>query len=265
MTSWLLFIFLGVFVGSVSGLFGIGGGVIMVPALLFAVKKLGVSSDYAILIATRTSLAIILFTSFYSAFNHHKKNPLNKKILTELAFFVIMGTALGSFVVRLISAETLELILLIYISLIGLKMWFGFKVSEHREASAPMPINFFVGNVIGIKSAILGIGGGTISIPYLTWRQVPMTQAVGISAALGFIIALTGTISTLLKPMATTTLPQYTYGYIFLPGVVGVLSTSLIFARIGAHYAHKLPQEKLRKVFSLVLISLAIKGIIGYF
>ena len=264
MTSWLLFICLGVFVGGVSGLFGIGGGVIMVPALLFAVKKLGVSSEFAILMATRTSLAIILFTSSYSAYNHHKKNPLNKKILFELAAFVVLGTVLGTFVVRQIKAETLELILLVYVSLIGLKMWFGFKVTENRGPSAPVWINFIVGNIIGIKSAILGIGGGTISIPYLTWRQVPMTQAIGISAAIGVVIAITGTISTLLKPMASSTLPDYTYGYIYVPGVVGVLCTSLIFARIGAHYAHKLPQEKLRKVFALVLIGLALKGGLSY-
>lgn len=264
MFSWLLFISLGIFVGAVSGLFGIGGGVIMVPALLFAVKKLGVSDSYAIFMATRTSLAVILFTSFYSAFNHNKRNPLNKRVLLELAAFVIMGTILGALFVRQIKAETLELILLIYISLIGIKMWFGFKVDESRKASAPMPINFLVGNIIGIKSAILGIGGGTISIPYLTWRNVPMTQAVGISAALGFIIALTGTVSTLINPENVIALPKYTYGYIYFPGVIGILSTSLLFARVGAHYAHKIPQEKLRKVFALLLMALALKEIISF-
>lgn len=237
----------------------------MVPALLFAMKKLGVSSEYAILMATRTSLGIILFTSFYSAYNHHRKNPLNKEILKQLLIFVIMGTALGSLFVRSIPARTLEALLMVYVTLISLKMWFGFKIDENKVSQTTMLGNLFVGNIIGIKSALLGIGGGTISVPYLTWKRVPITQAVGISAALGFFIALTSTVTTLLSPMATNSLPQYTYGYIYLPGVLGVLTTSLLFARLGAHYAHRLPQEKLRKAFALVLFILAVKAITKFF
>lgn len=237
----------------------------MVPALLFAFKKLGVGNDSAILMATRTSLGIILFTSLYSAWNHHRKNPLNLKILRELVFFVIMGTAIGAFFVRGIPPRVLEGLLMVYVTIIGLKMWFGFKLDEGKVNSPSVIGNFFVGNIIGLKSAFLGIGGGTISVPYLTWKRVPITQAVGISAALGFFIAATSTISTLLKPMTVTNLPQYTYGYIYFPGVLGVLTTSLLFARIGAHYAHKLPQEKLRKVFAIVLLALALKAILKFF
>jgi uncharacterized membrane protein YfcA len=265
MDSWLLFIVLGTFVGTVSGLFGIGGGVIMVPALLFAMKKLGVHSDYAILMATRTSLGVILFTSLYSAYNHHKKTPLNEEILKQLLIFVIMGTAIGSFFVRSIPARMLEGLLMVYVTLISLKMWFGFKLDEDKLSKTSLWGNLFVGNIIGLKSALLGIGGGTISVPYLTWKKVPITQAVGISAALGFFIALTSTVTTLINPMTSTTLPPYTYGYIYLPGVLGVLTTSLIFARLGAHYAHKLPQEKLRKAFALVLFILAVKAITKFF
>lgn len=265
MDSWLLFILLGTFVGTVSGLFGIGGGVIMVPALLFSMKKLGVSTEYAILMATRTSLGVILFTSLYSAWNHHKKTSLDLNILKQLVFFVIMGTAIGSFFVRSIPARTLEAILMVYVTLISLKMWFGFKIDENKTNETSISGNLIVGNIIGLKSALLGIGGGTISVPYLTWRKVPIAQAVGISAALGFFIALTGTVSTLLSPMATDGLPEYTYGYIYFPGVLGVLTTSLFFARVGAHYAHRLPQERLRKAFALVLFTLAIKAITKFF
>ncbi len=237
----------------------------MVPALLFAMKKLGVSSEHAILMATRTSLGVILFTSLYSAWNHHRKTPLSIKLLKELVFFVIMGTAIGSFFVRAIPARTLEGLLMVYVTLISLKMWFGFRLDKNKESNPSVWGNLIIGNVIGLKSAFLGIGGGTISVPYLTWKRVPMTQAVGISAALGFFIALTSTVSTLLNPMTTTNLPQMTYGYIYLPGVLGVLTTSLIFARIGAHYAHRLPQERLRKAFALVLFLLALKSITKFF
>lgn len=264
MNPFVLFIFLGIFVGSVSGLFGIGGGVIMVPALLFAMEEMGVSSQHAIYMATRTSLGVILFTSLYSSWNHHQKAPLNKKILGELILFVVMGTLIGTFFVRGIPPEILETILMVYVSLIALKMWFGFRVNDQADSKPTRMWNFVIGNIIGFKSAILGIGGGTISVPYLTWKKVPLTQAVGISAAIGFVIALTGSLVTLLKPLNTEMLPPYTYGYIYVPGVLGVLSTSLIFSKIGTHYAHKIPQEKLRKGFALILFIVSIKNIIKF-
>lgn len=264
MNLFILFIFLGILVGSVSGLFGIGGGVIMVPALLFAMEKMGVDSHHAIYMATRTSLGVILFTSLYSSWNHHKKSPLNKKVLWELSFFVIMGTVIGTFFVRSIPPKVLETILMVYVALIALKMWFGFNVNDQGETRPTRFWNFLIGNIIGFKSAVLGIGGGTISVPYLTWKKVPLTQAVGISAAIGFIIALTGTIATLLKPVNTATLPPYTYGYIYVPGVLGVLSTSLIFSKIGTYYAHKIPQEQLRRGFAIILFLVSVKNIIKF-
>lgn len=261
MEPFFIFIILGSIVGTVSGLFGIGGGVIMVPAYLFAFKGLGISSDYAVLMATRTSLATILLTSLYSAWNHHKIEPLNKVYLRELSLFVIIGTILGSFIVTGLSPKVLELALLTYVSLIGLKMWFGFKVKENAGQST-FWTNLIVGNIIGLKSAILGIGGGTISIPYLTWRQVPMAQAVGISAFIGFIISLTSTGQTLVTNFNESAGQNWTYGLIYFPAVIGTLSTSLIFSKIGAHYAHKIPQQKLRRVFAVILLAIATRGIL---
>lgn len=151
---------------------------------------------------------------------------------------------------------------MIYVTLISLKMWFGFKIdASSKPSSTNLLINSAAGFIIGLKSAILGIGGGTISIPFLTWQRVPMKNAVGISAALGFIIAVFGTSYGLLKGHNYSGLPEHTLGAIYLPGLLGVTSTSILMARFSSKYAYKLPQEKLRKVFALILAVVALKSI----
>ncbi|MCR9205737.1 MAG: sulfite exporter TauE/SafE family protein [Halobacteriovoraceae bacterium] len=265
MMIWLSFCILGIFTGLASGLFGIGGGVIMVPVLFYSLKVLNFPPDILMLVSTKTSLAVILFTSFYSTFNHHKALPLNFPILKSLALFVIIGTFVGNFLVTLISPETLELLFMIYITVVSLKMWLGFKATK-GQSETPLFVNAIVGGIIGLKSAILGIGGGTISIPYLTYRGIKIKEAAGISAGIGVIIALMATSTNLLMGyFQKPELPPYTFGHIYFPGLLGILSTSLLFSKLGVKLAHKIPQEKLRKVFAVLLFILAIKNITGYF
>ena len=262
MGTWLTFIPLGVFVGTLSGLFGIGGGVLMVPAIYFILQGLGFSENQAIVVASRTSLAVILFTSFAAAFFHNKKIPLSGRYLKELILFVIMGSIIGVFVVHWISPQLLKTLLMIYIFLIALKMWFGFKPRESKERHSPSHfLNFIVGNIIGLKSTILGIGGGTISIPYLIWQNVSMQQAAGISAAIGFVIALTGTLTEIIREHATLLDRPYFLGSIYLPALAGILSTSIIFSRLGAKISHHFPQEKMRKAFAILLFFISAKNI----
>lgn len=262
MEIWLSYGLLGIFVGLVAGLFGIGGGVLMVPALFLTLQKQGLPPEQSIFVATKTSLAIILFTSLSSAFSHHKKEPIDQKILFQIIVFIIIGTVFGTFFVEHINGKTLEILFAIYITLISIKMWIGFKVPAQSAPRTPSTaLNIFVGIIIGFKSAILGIGGGTISIPYLSWQSVPMAQAVGLSASFGFVIALFGTITHILRGANINGLDGPLLGYIYIPALLGVLSMSLIFSRVGVHFAHKLPKDKLRKAFSLLLITLAIKTI----
>jgi len=262
MEIWLSYGILGIFVGLVAGLFGIGGGILMVPALFLTLQKQGLSSEQAIFVATKTSLAIILFTSLFSAYSHHKKVPINSSILLQIIAFIIIGTIFGTFFVEHINGKTLEVLFAIYITLISIKMWLGFKVPTQGGSHSPsIALNIIVGLIIGFKSAILGIGGGTISIPYLSWQGVPMAQAVGLSASFGFVIALFGTLTHIFRGATIEGLNGPHLGYIYIPALLGVLSMSLIFSRVGVHFAHKLPTDKLRKAFSLLLISLAIKTV----
>lgn len=264
--TWILFGSIGILVGLASGLFGIGGGVIMVPAIFYTLELMNISPDQSIFIATKTSLAVILFTSLYSAYNHNKMKPLNYSILRSLAAFVVLGTILGGFLVTMLDAKSLKILFMVYISLVALKMWFGFKNPKSSDDLPPIWANIVVGAVIGMKSAILGIGGGTISIPYLTYRGVKIKEAAGISAALGFIIALIATTTNIINGfLSSAVMPRNTFGLIYIPGVFSILCTSLLFSKIGVKLSHKLPQEKLRKVFALFLMGIAMKNIEDYF
>ncbi len=262
MSDWFIFIPLGAFVGLLSGLFGIGGGVVMVPALIILLQKIGISEDQTIVIASRTSLAVILFTSLAAACFHHKKQSIIGSHFKELILFVITGTILGAFLVHMISPQYLKLFLMIYIFFIGLKMWFGFKPKKSTQKhKGSHLLNFIVGNIIGLKSSLLGIGGGTITIPYLVWQNVSMQKAAGISAAIGFIIALTGTSTELIQASRDIFAKERFVGSIYLPALLGILSTSILFSRLGTKLNHHLPQAKMRKGFALLLLALSAKNL----
>lgn len=237
----------------------------MVPALFFILQGMGFSEDQSIIIASRTSLAVILFTSFAAAFFHNKKIPLSGSFFKELTLFVIMGSVTGALIVHWISPQILKLLLMVYIFLIAIKMWFGFKPKKSQEDHRSSHLlNFLIGNLIGLKSTVLGIGGGTITIPYLVWQNVSMKRAAGISAAIGFIIALSGTLTEIIKNFSALLEKPYFFGSIYLPALLGVLSTSVLFSRLGTKFSHHFPQEHMKKGFAVFLFILSIKNLTSF-
>jgi uncharacterized protein len=263
--SWFLFSIVGVFVGSLAGLFGIGGGLVTVPITFYVLKSMGVDHGTAILMAIKSSLAIIIFTSTFSVYSHHKINKIAWRIVFELGPGVILGTLLGTYLSTYLPPKVLEVIFTIYVSLISLKMWFGFSVDSSQESHPSVFLNYVVGVIIGLKSAVLGIGGGTISIPYLSWQGVPIHKAVGVSASIGFIIAVSGTLSGLFHSTTDYNLPPHSLGLIYLPALIGVGATGILFTKIGSKLSYKLPQKKMRKGFALFLLVIALKSISNQF
>ncbi len=255
---------MGVFVGSLAGLFGIGGGLITVPITFYVLKSLGVDHATAILMAIKTSLGIIIFTSTFSVYNHNKVNKIAWKIVFELGPGIIIGTVLGSYLSVYIPAKILEIIFTVYVTLVSLKMWFGFNVEASKDATPSTFLNYIVGAIIGIKSAILGIGGGTISIPYLSWQRVPIHTAVGVSACIGFIIAVSGTITGLMQSVDQFHPPADSLGLIYLPALIGVGVTGMFFTRLGSKLSYKLPQQKMRKGFAVFLFIIALKSVTNF-
>ncbi len=265
MNTWLIFSFVGVFVGTLAGLFGIGGGLITVPITFYVLQSLGVEHGTAIIMAIKSSLAIIIFTSTFSVYSHNKISPIAWKIVRQLGPGVIFGTVAGSFLAVYLPATVLEIIFTIYVTLVSLKMWFGFKVEPSQDKVPSAVLNYGVGCIIGIKSAILGIGGGTISIPYLSWQGVPIHKAVGVSASIGFIIAVSGTLTGLLQSTAQYTIPESSLGFIYLPALIGVGATGLIFTKMGSKLSYKLPQKKMQKGFAVFLFIIAVKSVSNFF
>lgn len=258
--TYLIYLLLGVFAGTLSGLFGIGGGLVIVPTLLFCFKFLGFPEDLTIHMAIGTSLSIIVVTASNSVYRHHKKGGIDWPVVKKILYPLVVGTFIGGQVSSMLSADLLEILFSTYVVLVSIKMFLDVKIDQNEKRTSPL-LYSIVGFVIGFKSAILGIGGGTISIPFLSWRGFSMKKAVGVSAALGLPISIVGSASYIFTGLKVSGLPEHSLGYIYIPALVGVILTSSFFAHIGAKLSHKLPQQKMKKGFAIFLSIVAIKMI----
>lgn len=256
--TYLIYLALGVFAGTLSGIFGIGGGLVIVPTLLFCFKLLNFPAEHIMHLSIGTSLSIILVTVTNAMYGHHLNKNVDWAVVKKMFLAIVIGAFAGGFVSKALAAETLEIIFSIYVSLVSIKMFMDIKV-EKDPTNTKTILYRIVGFIIGFKSTILGIGGGTISIPFLTWRGHPMTKAVGVSASLGIPIALAGTASYIYNGMDQSGLPEHSLGYIYLPALIGVVLTSTFFARLGAKISKSLPQDKMRKTFAIFLMLVALK------
>jgi uncharacterized membrane protein YfcA len=257
---YLIYLLTGIIAGTLSGLFGIGGGLIIVPALLYSFRSAQFPPELSMIMAVGTSLMIILVTVSSSVYGHHKLKNIDWKISRKIFTAILIGSFCGSFVSKQLAAKTLEVIFSTYVILVSIKMLMEVKVEGSEKQTSSTMYNV-VGFIIGFKSTILGIGGGTISIPFLTWRGFPMKKAVGVSASLGLPIALGGAISYMINGWGTPGLPKYSAGYVYLPAVLGVVIVSPIFARIGAKLSSRLPQRQMKRGFALFLVVIAVKMI----
>ncbi len=260
MLSWIIFAVIGAIIGTLAGIFGIGGGIVTVPIIFLYLEQLGLDKNIAIQMAIKTSLAIIVFTSLLSIYTHNKVTTISWDIIRQLFPSIIVGTILGTLLLKQTPVHFIEILFASYVLLVAIKMWLGFSNQPTDEKKPPFFLNSLVGLIIGTKSGLLGIGGGTITIPYLSWQGVPIHKSVGISAAVSFLIAFSGTLTGLAQSEVMTDFSSGRLGLIYLPALFGVLSTSLIFARIGAKLSYKLPQRGLRKGFSVFLFIIALKA-----
>lgn len=261
MYEYLLYPILGIFSGTLSGLFGIGGGLVIVPVLLLSFKLLGFDPDQSVYMSIGTSLSIISVTVSSATYNHHKRIGIDFVVFKKLVFPIIIGALTGAFFATALPAKALKILFAIFVTLVSLKMLF-FKAVLGGEKTTSSSLYRFVGFIIGAKSSLLGIGGGTISIPFLMWRGMRIQKAIAISAALGIPISLSGGITYFIRGLSIETLPKYSLGYIYLPALIGVSLTSLFSTKLGVYLSHRLPQEKLRKIFACFLIIVAIRTIL---
>lgn len=262
--DYLLYLALGCFAGFVAGLFGIGGGMVIVPVLVYSFAAQGFSGDVLTHLAIGTSLATIMVTSVSAVLAHHKHNAVLWPVVRHLTPGLLAGAFAGAQVASLIPARPLQILIGCFALLSAAQMATGWK---GRLGHMPLPKReglWVAGGGIGGASAIFGIGGGTFTVPYLTLHGVAMTHAVASASACGLPIAVAGAVGFMTAGLHAGELPAGAWGYVYLPAFVGISATSLVFARIGARLAHHLPADQLKKLFACLLVIVGIGFIRGH-
>jgi len=252
------YLLLGSVVGVLAGLLGIGGGLIIVPVLTFMFTSQGLPNEHILHLALGTSLASIIFTSFSSVRAHHKRGGVIWPVVLKITPGIIIGTFSGSWVASQLSTNFLKIFFTIFLFYVGTQMIMGIKPKPSREIPGTAGV-IGVGTVIGMFSSLVGIGGGTLSVPFLTWCNTTMHKAIGTSAAIGFPIAVSGAFGYALNGFSATGLPADTFGFVHITAFAGIATASILTAPLGARLAHSLPVDKLKKIFAYFLFLLAFR------
>lgn len=248
-----LYLVLGAVAGVVAGLFGIGGGLLIVPVLIFSFTLQGMPVDVLTHSAVATSLATIVFTSVASIRAHHRRGAVCWPLFPPLTGGILCGAFAGVWIAGALNGVLLQALFGVFALLVALQMAFDLRPARGRRAPT-RPELVGAGGVVGCASAIFGIGGGTLTVPYLHWRSLEMPQAVATSAACGLPIALVGALGNIVSGWNQTELADWHLGYIYLPAFAGIVLTSSFTARYGASLAHRLPQKTLKRIFALLLL-----------
>lgn len=258
----LIFPVLGVVAGIIAGLLGLGGGIVIVPVLIATFTYLQYSPDVLTHMAVGTSLATIVITSFGSVRQHHRNGAVRWDILRSFAVGLVLGALLGSVFADRVDGRVLQQLFGAFSIIVAVQMFIGFKPNATRELPTGTGL-FGVGTLFGSIASIFGIGGGSLTVPFLTWCNVKMQHAVGTSSAAGMPIALAGAVGFMIQGWKHPQLPPFSLGYINLVALFGIGITSVIFSQVGARWAHRLPAATLKRYFSFVLVVVGIKLIMG--
>ncbi|MGL4317721.1 MAG: sulfite exporter TauE/SafE family protein [Pseudomonas sp.] len=259
--EFLLYLLLGAAAGVLAGLFGVGGGIIIVPVLVFSFTAQGFDPSVLTHLAVGTSLATIIFTSINSVLEHQRKGAVLWPVFTWMALGILLGAGLGSLTAASIQGPLLQKIIGVFAIVIAIQMGLELKPKASRGVPGKPGLTL-AGVVIGWASAIFGIGGGSLTVPFLTWRSVSMQQAVATSSACGLPIALASALSFMLIGWGQPGLPQWSFGFVYLPAMVGIALTSMLFARFGARLAHKLSPRLLKRLFAVLLLVVGVNFLI---
>ena len=250
---------LGAFIGFMAGLLGIGGGIIAVPVLLFLLPSIGFSPEITPHVAIATSLAAIILTSLSSAHAHHRRANVPWPMFKPMLPGLILGSIGSGFIAQMISAEQLQQTFALFVTLMAIHMVLPFRVAVENKSLPSAPILFLASVAIAIIAALMGIGGGILLIPFLSWCGLQMRNAVGFSSASGVFISLFGSMGYVIAGWQISGLPEGTLGYVSLPALIGIGITSVLMAPLGVRAASRWPTQILKKIFALLLIIIAIK------
>lgn len=249
----LIYLLVGSIAGLTAGLFGVGGGLVIVPALVFCFTALGFSPDYLMQMAVGTSLATIVVTSISSVRAHHQLGNVRWPLFWLIVPGIALGVYLGAQVAANLAGQFLQLIFGVFALTIALQMGLNIKPGPSRDLPGRVGLTA-AGAVVGFVSALFGIGGGSMTVPFFSWCNVRMQQAVATSAACGLPIALVGASANTYVGWGRESLPEYSTGFIYWPAFFGIVLTSAVFARVGARLAQRLSPLMLKRCFATFLL-----------
>jgi uncharacterized protein len=243
----------GMIAGVLAGLLGIGGGLIIVPMVVFALTWQGMPGEHIMHIALGTSMASIIFTSFSSFWAHHKRGAVHWTIVRRIVPGILTGTFLGACLASIMSTNLLKCFFVLFIYYVAGQMLL--KKTPKPLRGLPGTVGMFgVGNTIGVVSSLVGIGGGTLSVPFMMWCNIAVHEAIGTSAAIGFPIAIGGTVGYIFNGWNIANLPGHSFGFIYFPALAGIVCASMLTAPLGVRLAHSLPVAGLKRVFAVLLL-----------
>lgn len=255
---WISYPLLGAFVGFFAGLLGVGGGGIMVPVLTTLFVAQGFARDSVVHLALGTSMAAIVMTSVSSLRAHHKHGAVLWDVVRRITPGVLVGTFGATFIASRVASAPLAIFFACFMAYVALQMLANVKPKPSRALPGAIGMGA-VGVGIGGVSALVAIGGGSLSVPFMTWCNVKVHNAIGTSSAIGLPIALAGTVGYLLNGWQAPDLPAFSLGFVYLPALILIGTVSVVTAPLGARLAHRLPVATLKKIFAAVLLLLCAK------
>jgi uncharacterized membrane protein YfcA len=254
----LAYVLTGALAGLLAGLLGIGGGLVIVPALAILFTSHGFGSANLMHFAVGTSLTTIVATSVSSLLAHQRRGSVHWPAVQGLLPGILLGGLGGAWLARQVSSPGLGLFFGLFEILVALQLLFGASPPPQRRLPGSA-VQGLAGAVIGAVSALLGIGGGTLTVPWLLWHRVDIRHAVGTAATIGLPIALAGALGFALGGVQAGEQPADSTGFIYWPAALGIVIGSVPLAPAGAWLAHYLPRPLLQRSFALVLILVGLK------
>lgn len=248
----VLYLATGLVAGFVAGLFGVGGGLIIVPILTFIFVAQNFPPEHVVHLALGTSLASIIFTSLSSIRAHHSHGAVHWRAVKLISPGIVLGTLAGTVLAARLDTRVLAIVFVLFVFYVATQILLGFRPKPSRALPGLAGMTL-TGSVIGAVSSLVGIGGGTLSVPFLTWCNLTLPRAIATSAAIGLPIALAGTIGYIANGLRESSLPQYALGFVYLPALASVILGSMVTAPLGAKLTHSLPIDRLRKMFAVLL------------
>ena len=258
MEWYAAYLALGAVAGLMAGMFGVGGGLVLVPVLLFLFDLQQFPAEHVMHLALGTSMAAILFTSLASLREHHRHSAVNWRVVRNITPGILLGTAIGALLAALIPTRGLAIFFALFMYFVAAQNLLNMRPHAARQLPGPVGMTL-AGMLTGGLCSLVSIGGGSIIVPFLVWCNIPLRNAIGTSAAIGFPVAFGGTMGYMISGFGIHTLPAYSLGFIYLPALSWISLASIITAPLGARATHHFKIGVLRKLFALLVVILATK------